>query len=114
MAFLLAVVVLINNGADAQARYYFSRNVMPTVVSYRQQQRYPVVNRNSYATAYNPYAAAAAAAPVNNWARPLVSVPQQSFQPQYISRPANNYYYGGSNSGENNSGESREVYRRFW
>ena len=107
MAFLLAVVVLINNGVDAQGRYYFSRNVMPTVVSYRQQQRYPVVNRNSYATAYNPYAATAAA-PVNNWARPLVSVPQ------YISRPANNYYYGGSNSGENNSGESREVYRRYW
>jgi hypothetical protein len=95
--------MLMNNGVDAQGRYYFSRNVMPSVVSYRPvMQRYPAVNRNAYAnTAYNPYAA-----PTNNWARPVVSVPQpirQSYRP--------NYYI---NSAENYSGESREVYGRFW
>lgn len=107
----MLAVLIVNNGADAQGRYYFSRNVMPSVVSYRPvMQRLPAVNHNNYATAaYNPYAAAPANN--NNWARPLVSVPQQqqSFQPQYISRP--NYYI---NSAENNSGESREVYRRYW
>ncbi|XP_046634424.1 uncharacterized protein LOC124313507 [Daphnia pulicaria] len=97
VACVLAVMLV---GVDAQGRYYFSRNAMPTIVRYQQpvQQSYPV-RQNTYAAQqqYNPYA--------GNWARPVVSVPQQQYRPS-------NYY--GYNSVENNSGESREVYRGYW
>lgn len=97
-------------GVDAQGRYYFSRNVMPSVVRYQPvQQSYSPARQNTYAAQqqyYNPYVA--------NWARPVVSVAPQRQQPiQQQYRPTSNYY-GYHHSGENNSGESREVYRRYW
>lgn len=76
-------VMLMDSGAQAQGTYYY-RNVVP-VTRYRPSA--PVYNRNSY----NPYAAN-----VNRgWNRP-VAVQQ--------------YYY---DSIENNSGESREIYRGY-
>lgn len=79
-------VMLMDNGAQAQGTYYL-RNVMPVA---RYRPSVPVVDRNSY-NSYNPYTAN-----VNRgWNRPA---------------PVQQYYY---DSIENNSGESREVYRGY-